>query len=228
MSKNRPQKPGSGTPAAGRLIGLLLAAAVVITLGVLIYLTVAAQNRSATPAPATPSPMQSMAMPVPHSSVVIGVLVKSQGNPGHDKKDPSEVAGFQYNSDPPTSGMHLERFSDQLFADSPLPKYIQVHLLEHGNVLLQYNCACPEVAAALKDIAGAYDYRLLPSKANLPTPDDVHVIEEQGTGVILAPYPAMKSKIAVTAWTHLLTLDKVDRAQIMRFINAYLHNPVTG
>lgn len=227
MSKNRPQKPGSATPAAGRLIGLLLAAAVVITLCVLIYLTVATQDRSASPAQATPSPMQSMAMPVPRPSALIGILVKSQGNPGHDKKDPSEVAGFRYNSDPPTSGMHLERFSDQLFADNPLPKYIQVHLLEHGNVLLQYNCVCPEVAGALKEIAQAYDYRLLPSKVNLPTPDDVHVIEEQGTGVILAPYPPMKTKIAVTAWTHLLTLDGVDRAQIMRFINAYLHNPVT-
>jgi hypothetical protein len=228
MSKNAPKKPTAGPSAAGRLIGLLLAAAVVVTLAVLITLAVKGQNPSAAPhASAEPSPMVSMGIPSPaaRKGAQPGIHFPSQGNPGHDKKDPSEVAGFVYNSDPPTSGMHLEQFNDLLEEKAPLPKYQQVHLLEHGNVLIQYNCTCPDIVAQLKDIAEAYDFRLLPSKATLPTADDVHAIEEAGTGVILAPYPSMKHKIAVTAWMRMLPLEQVDRAQIMTFINAYLHQP---
>jgi hypothetical protein len=39
--------------------------------------------------------------------------------------------------------------------------------------------------------------------------------------VILAPYPGMKSRIALTAWTRLETMDEVDEARIERFIRAY-------
>ncbi len=221
MSKNQPDRPAA--LAAGRVIGLLLVAAVVVTLSVLIYLAVAGQNQSAVQVPASPAPAPSAATPVPRPSVNIGVHFPSQGNPGHDQKDPSKMGSFKYDSDPPTSGMHFEGFSNALFDTRALPRYIQVHLLEHGNVLLQYNCTCPDVVDALQQIAQSYDFRLLPS-GRLPTADDAHTIEEGGTGVILAPYPSMKSKIAVTAWTRLLTLDRVDRPKIMTFINAYLHN----
>ena len=37
----------------------------------------------------------------------------------------------------------------------------------------------------------------------------------------LAPYPTMPSRIALTAWTRLETLDGVDEARVERFIRAY-------
>lgn len=131
---------------------------------------------------------------------------------------------FHYNSDPPTSGPHLEIFNDVFVSQVPLAKYLQVHLLEHGNVLLQYDCVCPDVAAALAKIAGEYDTRLLPPGQLQPTTADVQGAEEQGLAVIVAPYAPMKSRIALTAWTRLATMEQVERQQVAGFINKYLHN----
>ena len=39
--------------------------------------------------------------------------------------------------------------------------------------------------------------------------------------VILAPYPGMKTKIALTAWTRLDAFDELDERRVRRFISAY-------
>ena len=39
--------------------------------------------------------------------------------------------------------------------------------------------------------------------------------------VILAPYPTMKSRIALTAWTRLDKFDEFDEKRIVRFIDSY-------
>ena len=143
---------------------------------------------------------------------------------GHAHLDPDQADDFVYNSDPPTSGPHKEIFSGQFINPNPLPAYVQVHLLEHGNVLLQYNCTCPDVAASLSAIAYEYDAKLIGSSAFQPTASDVQGGEEQGKAVIVAPYPHMKSKIAVTAWTRLGVLQSVDKPKIESFISLYLTN----
>ncbi|MDQ2816780.1 MAG: DUF3105 domain-containing protein [Candidatus Eremiobacteraeota bacterium] len=143
---------------------------------------------------------------------------------GHDHLGQDQLNRFKYNSDPPTSGPHKEIFTDTFISPSPLPKYIQVHLLEHGNVLLQYNCTCPDIAAALADIANTYNNRLLPPNELQPMPADVQNGEEQGQAVVVAPYPSMKPTVALTAWTRLATLHSVDRAAVTSFVDAYLHN----
>ena len=143
---------------------------------------------------------------------------------GHRHFDEGESTDFKYNSDPPTSGPHKEAFNDAFNSPTPLAKYVQVHLLEHGNVLLQYNCNCPDIAGALYQIAYRYDGQLVPAGQLQPLPADVQAAEESGQAVIVAPYPGMKHKIALTAWTRLGVLDSVDQDKITSFINAYLHN----
>ena len=143
---------------------------------------------------------------------------------GHKHFDEGESTNFNYNSDPPTSGPHKEMFNDAFNSPTPLPKYVQVHLLEHGNVLLQYNCNCPDIAGALYQIAYRYDGQLIPANQLQPLPADVQAAEEGGQAVIVAPYPGMKHKIALTAWTRLATLETVDKPKIEAFINAYLAN----
>ena len=49
---------------------------------------------------------------------------------------------------------------------------------------VQYNCECPELAEQLRAIVRRYDRQ-----------------------VILAPYPTMKSRIALTAWTRIDAFD---------------------
>jgi hypothetical protein len=103
-----------------------------------------------------------------------------------------------YNSDPPTSGPHLPYIAPWGVHTRPIPLELQVHNLEDGGVVIQYNCECPDLAEKLRGIVREYDRQ-----------------------VILAPYPSMKSKIALTAWTRLETLDDFDGQRITRFIKAY-------
>jgi len=103
-----------------------------------------------------------------------------------------------YNSDPPTSGPHLPYIAPWGVHTRPIQPELQVHNLEDGGVLVQYNCECPELVAKLSAIVRRYD-----------------------KSVILAPYPPMKSRIALTAWTRLETLEDVDESRVVRFIEAY-------
>jgi len=103
-----------------------------------------------------------------------------------------------YNSTPPTSGPHLPYIAPWGIHTRPIPNELQVHNLEDGGVVVQYNCTCPEVVDKLAAIVRKYP-----------------------TQVVLAPYPTMTSRLALTAWTRLETLDDVDEARIERFIRAY-------
>ena len=103
-----------------------------------------------------------------------------------------------YNSVPPTSGPHLPYIAPWGIHTKPIVNELQVHNLEDGGVVVQYNCECPDLADKLAKIVGRYD-----------------------RFVILAPYPTMKSKIALTAWTRLETLEDFDAGRIERFIKAY-------
>lgn len=199
----------------------------VFVLGALcITLTLGACAKSDGTAPTSSASSQAIsgasASTAPSPAVTfLGMHYASQG---HRHFAQGESTTFDYNSDPPTSGPHKEVFTDVFDSPTPLPKYIQVHLLEHGNVLLQYSCKCPDIVGELYQIAYRYDSVLIPASQLQAMPADVQRGEEAGAAVIVAPYPDMKHKIALTAWTRLGTLDAVDQAKIRSFIDAYLRN----
>jgi Protein of unknown function (DUF3105) len=105
-----------------------------------------------------------------------------------------------YNSDPPTSGPHVDHITHWGLHSEPIPKELQVHNLEDGGVLVQYNCpgSCADLVVKLRSIVARYDRM-----------------------VILAPYPGMDRRIALTAWRRLDKFDDFDRQRIVRFIEAY-------
>ena len=103
-----------------------------------------------------------------------------------------------YNTTPPTSGWHYEATASWGVHSDPIPDEVQIHNLEHGGVMVQYNCECPELVEKLKNVA--MDYR---------------------SKVILAPYPKMETKIALTAWGHIAELNDFDENAIRGFIKAY-------
>jgi len=124
-----------------------------------------------------------------------GVLMPDQGNLHIPTADsPHEP----YNSDPPTSGPHLPYIAPWGVHTRPIPPPLQVHNLEDGGVLVQYNCECPELVEKLRAIVRRYDRH-----------------------VILAPYPPMKSRIVLTAWKRLDAFEEPDEKRIVRFIEAY-------
>ncbi len=104
-----------------------------------------------------------------------------------------------YNTDPPTSGPHYPTIVRWGVHQRPIDKGFQVHNLEDGGVLVQYNCSdCPELVKKLKSIVRGYP-----------------------KFVILAPYPAMKHRIALTAWGKIDTFETFDEKRITGFIKAF-------
>jgi hypothetical protein len=130
-----------------------------------------------------------------------GEFIPSLGN-----RHVSEVeAGLtKYNSDPPTSGPHFPMVARWGIHEQPVTKELQVHNLEDGGVAVQYNCPptteeCKTLVQKLTSIVLRYDH------------------------VILAPYPGLSHKIALTAWTRIDKSNDFDEKRIARFIEKYIH-----
>jgi Protein of unknown function (DUF3105) len=110
-----------------------------------------------------------------------------------------ETPHVLYNTRPPTSGPHLASIARWGIHTQPIPDELQVHNLEDGGVLVQYNCRdCDALIARLEAIVSRYSDK-----------------------VILAPYPKMDTRIALTAWGRIDTFDDIDEPRIERFIQAY-------
>jgi hypothetical protein len=129
------------------------------------------------------------------SAALPGEKYPDQGN---DHLQAASDPHVPYNSDPPTSGPHLGYIAPWGVHTRPIVKELQVHNLEDGGVMVQYNCTCPELVDKLRSIVTRYD-----------------------RFVVLAPYPDMKGRIALTAWTRLDRFEDFDEKRIVRFIEAY-------
>lgn len=108
-----------------------------------------------------------------------------------------------YNSSPPTSGPLLYDLADWGVHRTPVPLELQVRNLEQGGVAVQYNCPepCPDLVARLEELV------------------------YQRERVLVAPYPWMEARIALTAWGRIETLPAFDAEKILRFLDAYAGEP---
>lgn len=111
-----------------------------------------------------------------------------------------------YISTPPTGGDHWAIHERWGIYDKPIPNEKQVHNLEHGGVLIQYN----------------------PQTVDESTIQHLGEIARNVPGfpcyVLVAPYPNMEQKIALTAWGYILNLEAVDEPQIYGFVRAHLND----
>ena len=126
-----------------------------------------------------------------------------------------------YNSVPPTSGPYAGATTDWGIHDRPIPNEIQVHMLRLGGVLVQYR---PRESPALDDPVAEGLKRLI---GRLRTENF-----ERYCKVIVAPYPLLPKRIALTAWGRLDLFDayeitpEVER-RIVRFLDRLIdaYNP---
>ena len=86
--------------------------------------------------------------------------------------------GFEYNSDPPSSGPHSSTPAVFGVYDDPVDPLLSVHSMEHGGVVIQYGEDVPE--SEVEKIVTWY--------------------RDDPNGLILAPLPRMNDQIALTAW----------------------------
>ncbi|KKS97999.1 MAG: hypothetical protein UV73_C0004G0141 [Candidatus Gottesmanbacteria bacterium GW2011_GWA2_43_14] len=121
-----------------------------------------------------------------------------------------------YNSLPPTSGTHVNNKAPWGVSGSPIPDELQLHNLEDGGIMVQYNCTPDgDSQKEATDSAEGQDecQKLV---AGLTA-----VIKKYKDKVILAPYPQLDTKIALTAWTKLDKFNEFNEERIEKFIKAY-------
>lgn len=125
-----------------------------------------------------------------------GELVADQGRE-HTTAD--KLKDFKYNSNPPTSGPHVEEWVKPGIYNEPKDKYQLIHSLEHGYIEIHYKCDdCKETLAAFVN------------KVNLHR-------------MIVVPNPEIENKIVMVAWDRKLILDTWDEKAAEDFARAY-HN----
>ena len=107
-----------------------------------------------------------------------------------------------YNSSPPTSGWHYENWASWGIKNEPLPPELFIHNMEHGGVILHYNCpdGCPDEIDQMSEIVSLTDE------------------------TILMPNPDMENRFALTAWNWLMTMEVYDDSLARDFVKSHLNS----
>lgn len=101
----------------------------------------------------------------------------------------------EYNSDPPTSGPHAQSPAPCGIYRQPVDDTAQLHSMEHGAVVVQYD---PELPQEQVELIEGIDW-------------------SPAAEIIVAPRPDNPAAVALTAWTRRLLLNEVDTAVIEAF-----------
>lgn len=120
-----------------------------------------------------------------------------------------------FDSNPPASGTHYPLWGHWGRHTEVLERGYYVHNLEHGGVVLLYNCAtpCPDIEAALSAIM---DER----------PRDPICFSSLKNRMVLTADPLLDVRVAAAAWQHIYRADCVDAPSLRKFIDAhYAHAP---
>jgi hypothetical protein len=126
---------------------------------------------------------------------------------------PQPLPASDYNSSPPSSGPHCGTWGQYtVYADPALPACNFLHNLEHGAIVLLYNCpsGCPEIVQQLAQVI-----------QDAPADPDCG---SAGKRLLLTPYAEMDATIAAAAWGYTFTaecLDDTARTALLGFITAH-------
>lgn len=135
-------------------------------------------------------------------------LVEVQLNFGNDHVAVGEPV--EYDVYPPTSGTHWGQWAQPGVYSEPVPAEAYVHSLEHGYVVLLYNCG---------DNCEKSQEELVAFARSLP------VSEKYGyPKIVISADPKIETTYAVLAWQHYMPLDTFDEDLILSFYNATMDN----
>jgi hypothetical protein len=125
---------------------------------------------------------------------------QSKPDLGREHVSQEKIAAFAYNSNPPTSGPHDPDWIKSGVYIEPQNEGKLIHSLEHGYVVISYNCQAEQCKMLIKQL------------------EDV-VREKKLKKLILVPRKNLDTKIALTAWTYIDTFNDFDAKHIERFID---------
>jgi len=119
-----------------------------------------------------------------------------------------------YNSTPPTSGPHWNIAGEAPVGwgiyKEQIPDEAQIHNLEHGGINIQYNCRdCPELVQQIEDFYTRW------------WPEHKLALFPGSSKLVVAPYYTMPSRITLTAWGRMETMDTWDEQKAVAFIEAW-------
>ena len=116
-----------------------------------------------------------------------------------------------YDSEPPTTGPHAPQPATWGVHDESLPKEVPVHNMEHGGVVIWYNCSAGE--------ASLDEGQCRELRDSLSGLTETAIAE--GKQMLMTPYADMDHRIALTAWRTMFTLDQFDGQRVQAFIESY-------
>ncbi|MGA7121378.1 MAG: DUF3105 domain-containing protein [Polyangiaceae bacterium] len=130
---------------------------------------------------------------------------------------PSDI---QWDSNPPSSGPHYPIWAAFESYTTPVPRGYYVHDLEHGAIVLLYNCdddgGCPDVVASLQEVSDA-----------IPT-DPLCAGEGVRVRTVITPDPLIDVPVAAAAWGWTYTAACVDIPTLQQFaLQHYGQGPET-
>lgn len=146
----------------------------------------------------------------------------------------------EYNSNPPTSGPHYAAWTRAGVYEKPVSDGHLVHSLEHGYVIISYNCkkefsifkfqfskVYAHEEALDTNIDATESAELAGSEWQSAQCKDLveklkTIYEKKGKRkLIVIPRPSLDSLIALTAWTRIDKMDSFDQKRIEAFIDAW-------
>ena len=132
----------------------------------------------------------------------VGRYVASEGR-GHV----AEGQPISYKNTPPSSGTHYPSTVPWGVYQEEVAEGYWVHNLEHGGVVLLYNCpdGCPELKQQLEETFKTFP----PGKYGQ-------------VKLVVTPYSKMEHRIAAVAWEWILELDTFDREQLLTFYREHV------
>ncbi|MBI3159369.1 MAG: DUF3105 domain-containing protein [Chloroflexi bacterium] len=120
----------------------------------------------------------------------------------------------EYSTSPPTSGMHYDQALPAGFYDEnspemeiPYPYQFALHAMEHGYVIIWYNCAnydglCEELKSQLRAL-----------------------LAEDGAKVIAFPWEDMTEPVVATSWTWMQRFETLDLDGLRQYVKENRSHP---
>ena len=135
------------------------------------------------------------------------------GTPGTDEGTPTHIdpsTQWTYKSYPPTNGPHYSVSGSAPAPWGTVDNLVEgqwVHNLEHGGIVILYNCPSGSDCTSLKNSLSNYVQNLAPNEPTFNEPKIVMTSYSRG----------MQKKVALVAWKYIEFLDAYDQNAITQF-----------